>query len=788
MSLSTNIPQATLIAMNSARNAQAEAEDAIERLATGSRVNRAGNDSAGLAIAQRHTAAILGLAQAAKNSADTQNILATADSGLSGVSDALIRINQLAVSAQNSTLAQSEKSIIQAEIEQLLAAIDSSSSQIYFNRKGVLNGNIKNSTALVGARASGGLTYSIPEVSTSTLGAYIFYANGTATSAAAASAANNSVTTAEDLTIKGSLGTYVFDAINEESANDLASRINAQSELTGVLASAKTEALLSSTGTADALCRLLINGAVTDRFNFSSTNFGEATRAINAISGTTGVSAEVANGGIRLKNTKGEDVVIENMESTTNLRVRKFSADGTSFVGPEVALQASGNNDATRVTGTLMLSSSESFGINEAGATGSESIVVQTDTSISQTFGDVSIVNGFIYLGTGDSAEAIGSIDQTQNGQNGQPLKINLGQFSNNDFETGSAGDTAVSGWSLSNSQIKLNGASSLAGQPTATDTAFPPTVAAGYAAPYDQMTPGSATYQTELSTETSSGSGLSVRLRSTGVSVDSFGIVHGPAIVSDSSVKLNPGDSVSFEWRATGGEDAYDVIGYLVDENTGYIEEILNETGADAGTSTNWATVSKDISTSGTYKFVFIAGTWDATGGTAAGAQLYVDNIAVSQNSKAALSDDVVSQIRAALTSTRNGYMQPLEILSTGEELRFTTTDASVSALVPLTTLDLLAHNGAELAQNLASNSLNQIARVRADLGALSNRLDHSFESAIGLKDNMAFAKSQLIDADFALESAKYARARILQETTTSLIAKSNELNELVLNLLRTE
>ena len=105
------------------------------------------------------------------------------------------------------------------------------------------------------------------------------------------------------------------------------------------------------------------------------------------------------------------------MESTTNLRVRKFSADGTSFVGPEVALQASGNNDATRVTGTLMLSSSESFGINEAGATGSESIVVQTDTSISQTFGDVSIVNGFIYLGTGDSAEAIGSIDQTQMGK-----------------------------------------------------------------------------------------------------------------------------------------------------------------------------------------------------------------------------------------------------------------------------------------------------------------------------------------------------------------------------------
>ena len=51
----------------------------------------------------------------------------------------------------------------------------------------------------------------------------------------------------------------------------------------------------------------------------------------------------------------------------------------------------------------LYLSSSESFGI-QAGVTGSESIVVETNTSISQTFGDVSIVNGFIYLGTGDSA------------------------------------------------------------------------------------------------------------------------------------------------------------------------------------------------------------------------------------------------------------------------------------------------------------------------------------------------------------------------------------------------
>ena len=81
------------------------------------------------------------------------------------------------------------------------------------------------------------------------------------------------------------------------------------------------------------------------------------------------------------------------------------------------------------------------------------------------------------------------------------------------------------------------------------------------------------------------------------------------------------PGDSVSFDWQATGGSDAYDVIGYLVDETTGEVQELLNETGATTSASTNWATVTQAVSKQGSYKFVFVAGTWDASGGTAAGA-----------------------------------------------------------------------------------------------------------------------------------------------------------------------
>lgn len=758
----------------------------MERLGTGLRINRAGDDSAGLAISQRHTANILGLAGAARNSTNTQSMLSVADNAMSGIGDKLIRVNELATSAYNPTIKSSELKMIQKEIDHLIAEIDRNSNHTRFNHTALLDGTLKNSSSLVGGRAGDGISFSIAEASSSSLGAYIFYADGVAAAVAASSAPANSVTTAEDIVVRGSLGSYTFNAIEEETAENLASRINTRSELTGVQASPKTEALFSSVSTNNEPTRLLINGSVTDVFNFSSTNLQEANQAINALSGITGVSSEVSSTGIRLRSAQGSDITIENMESTTSLRVRKISAAGSHYVGPEVALQASGNNDTTRVTGTLMLSSSESFGVSEAGATTSENIVVQTDASISQTLGDVSIVNGFIYLGTGGNADAIGSIDATQNGQNGQPLRIKLGQFGNNDFETGNAGDTTISGWNVSNSQIKLNGASSLGGQATATDTKFPATVANGFAAPYDQMTPSAANYSTELSSDTSSGSGLSVKLRSHNVTINSYGILHGPSIVSDSSVELHPGDSISFEWRASGGADAYDVVGYLVDENTGHIEEILNETGANAGASTNWATVSKDISTSGTYKFVFIAGTWDATGGMAAGAQLFIDNIAVSQNSKPPLADNVVEQIRTALTSSRDGYMQPLETLSTGDELIFTITESNVAALVPLKTIDLLARDGATMAKILAENSLNQVATARADLGALSNRLNSATDSAINIKESVTSAKGKILDADYALESARIARGQILKETSTSLLAKSNNLNEIVLNLLR--
>ena len=105
-------------------------------------------------------------------------------------------------------------------------------------------------------------------------------------------------------------------------------------------------------------------------------------------------------------------------------------------------------------------------------------------------------------------------------------------------------------------------------------------------------------------------------------------------------------GDTISFDWKAQGGSDAYDVYGYLLNTSTGATVELLNETGVWVNlASTNWATVSTTVPSSGTYKFVFVSGSFDSSGGQALGAQLYIDNIDVSSNRSSMVNEDVMGK-----------------------------------------------------------------------------------------------------------------------------------------------
>ena len=211
------------------------------------------------------------------------------------------------------------------------------------------------------------------------------------------------------------------------------------------------------------------------------------------------------------------------------------------------------------------------------------------------------------------------------------------GDFSGADFTYNSgSGLWTTTGWAIdTNNQVWLNGTSTVGGWPTPVDPTPTPYSSPGEAA-------GTMTYSFELVT-TDLPSGLSYppsracRLYSSGEVSVPYGIVNGPYLVSTTAVNLNNGDTASFYWQAAGGGDAYNIFSYLLNIDTGNTVLLFNQTAPDAGATTPWAQVTKTIDTgagdiAGNYKFVFVCGSYDATGGQALGASLYVTDIVVTK------------------------------------------------------------------------------------------------------------------------------------------------------------
>lgn len=196
-----------------------------------------------------------------------------------------------------------------------------------------------------------------------------------------------------------------------------------------------------------------------------------------------------------------------------------------------------------------------------------------------------------------------------------------------------SSGTTyTITGWTAQASLIYLQPAgtrtpNTISGWPTPTDSTMP----SPYVYP---ITPnGDYTYHVELSTDVPAGfpaGTQSLRLWADGTVPQGYGIVYGPYLTSDSAAALAVNDHAIFWWRAAGGADAYNIYAYLLEINTGATIELLNSTGQNASAATAWAKVEKTINTAGTYRFVFLSGTWDQTGGQYLGASLYITGISI--------------------------------------------------------------------------------------------------------------------------------------------------------------
>ena len=207
----------------------------MEQLSTGSRINSAKDDAAGLAIGQNQTSQIRGLNQAVRNLNDGVNLLQTAEGALTETTNMLQRMRELAVQSASGTYSDTQRSYLSVEFNALGSQIDKIASETTWNGYTVLTGTTGGSTTGTFSFQSGQtsgqtIDVAIGSMALSTLGLTTAAAGiSTAASASAAIATIDSAIStvnSQRATIGATINrmTYAGDNLTNISANTSASR------------------------------------------------------------------------------------------------------------------------------------------------------------------------------------------------------------------------------------------------------------------------------------------------------------------------------------------------------------------------------------------------------------------------------------------------------------------------------------------------------------------------------------------------------------------------------------
>lgn len=217
MSLVINYNAASQLAQNNLQQTQSQLNQAIERLSSGRKINSAADDAAGLAIANRLTAQINGLDQAAQNAGDGISLAQTTEGALDQINNNLQRIRELSVQAANGTNSQSNLNSVQDEINARLDEIDRVAGQTAFNGINLLDGSTDKVNIQVGYKDGQDITIDLQEVSSDTLGLGSYNINGYDTSLSNASAATTASAVNADIFLTS--GGTTFNALSAGTAN-----------------------------------------------------------------------------------------------------------------------------------------------------------------------------------------------------------------------------------------------------------------------------------------------------------------------------------------------------------------------------------------------------------------------------------------------------------------------------------------------------------------------------------------------------------------------------------------
>lgn len=388
MALTVNTNVASLNAQRNLGGSSNALQTSLERLSSGSRINSAKDDAAGLQISNRLTSQINGLGVAVKNANDGISIAQTAEGALQESTNILQRMRDLSLQAANGSNGDSERNALQAEVSQLQQELTRIGDTTRFGSQNILDGSFGTKDFQVGAQANETIKISLADSRATSLGSQKLVADGTVTGnvvTAASGVVVNGVTAETDLSITTNAGsaTNIGYAVNS-GADDIASAINSAASGVGVTATATNSTTLSGLSAAGAIS-FTLNGSAISASVANPSDLTALKSAINGVASSTGITAEFSTNGdkssLTFSTTDGRNINLQDFASDAG------ATESVSFGGTTLT---EGTAVSAVKTGTVELSSSKGQ-IVTATANADVFAVAGTNNSSFSSISDVNI-------------------------------------------------------------------------------------------------------------------------------------------------------------------------------------------------------------------------------------------------------------------------------------------------------------------------------------------------------------------------------------------------------------
>ncbi|MFA0227316.1 flagellin [Vibrio splendidus] len=294
MAITVNTNVSALVAQRNLSNANNMLNQSLERLASGSRINSAKDDAAGLQISNRLEAQMSGIDVAVRNANDGISIMQTAEGAMNETTNIMQRMRDLSLQASNGSNSQSERTAIQEEVTALNDELNRIAETTSFGGKKLLNGSFGSSSFQIGGSSGEAVQIGLKNMRTDdiNMGGFSYVANGMASDLWAVKSNQNDMTMSftdrsgqpQELTINAKAG---------DDIEELATYINGQTDF--VSASVNDEGQLqiymSSEDTAGTIS---FSGSLASELSMSAgyyesvddinvTNVGGAQRAVSIL-------------------------------------------------------------------------------------------------------------------------------------------------------------------------------------------------------------------------------------------------------------------------------------------------------------------------------------------------------------------------------------------------------------------------------------------------------------------------------------------------------------------------